>query len=108
MSEAVLKKIDQEVKTNPIILYVKGTKDFPRCGFSASTIEAFKSLNVPFETRDVLSDPGLWDHLEDYSHWPTFPQVFIGGKFVGGCDITLELMENGELKKLVDQALFKK
>ncbi len=104
-TEMIRKTIDDKVKSNKIMLFTKGTKEAPRCGFSAATIECFKALNVPFETMDILADPAIRPVLTQYSNWPTTPQVFIDGKFIGGADITRELFVNGELKKLVDQAL---
>ena len=103
----VLKKIDTEVKQNKIIIYMKGTKDAPQCGFSAAVVDAFKTFAVPFETRDILIDNELREGIKKYSNWPTIPQVFIGGKFIGGCDITRELFQSGELEKLVKEAVHK-
>lgn len=97
----ILKKIEQEVKQNKIIIYMKGTKTEPQCGFSAAVVDAFNSLGVDFETRDILADNELREAIKKYSNWPTVPQVFIGGKFIGGCDITRELYQTGELQKLV-------
>lgn len=105
--EEALERIKKEVEENKIIIYMKGTKDFPQCGFSAQAIECLKRLEVPFADRNVLNDEDYWEYLEDYSRWPTFPQVFIGGKLVGGCDIVTELSQSGELKKLADEALGK-
>ncbi len=102
--EEVLKKIDQDVKANKIVIYMKGNADSPRCGFSAQAVDAVKRLGYPFKTFDVLEDEGLWNHLEDYSNWPTFPQVFIGGQFVGGCDIVTQMYEKGELQQLAKSA----
>ena len=101
----ILSKIDQEVKNNKIIIYMKGNKEAPQCGFSAAVVDAINSFGVPFETRDVLMDNELRDAIKKYSNWPTIPQVFINGKFVGGCDITREMYANGELQKLVQEAL---
>lgn len=101
----VLKKIEEEVKQNKIMIYMKGTKTEPQCGFSAAVVDAFNSLGVDFETRDILADNELREAIKKYSNWPTVPQVFIGGKFIGGCDITRELYQTGELKKLVQEAL---
>lgn len=98
--EEVLKKIDQDVKSNKIVIYMKGTADSPRCGFSAQAVESLKKLGYPFKSFDVLEDEGLWNYLEDYSNWPTFPQVFIGGQFVGGCDIVTEMFQKGDLQQL--------
>ena len=100
----IFKKIDSEVKSNKVIVYMKGNKSEPQCGFSAAVVDAFNALGVPFETRDVLSDNELREGIKKYSNWSTIPQVFVGGKFVGGCDITRELFQSGELKKLVDEA----
>lgn len=98
----VLKQIDSEVKSNKIIVYIKGTKDEPQCGFSAKVIDIFKELGVPFETRDVLESNDLREGIKKYTNWATLPQVFIGGKFIGGCDITNEMYASGELKKLIN------
>jgi monothiol glutaredoxin len=104
-NEDVLKQIDQEIKSNKILLYIKGTKDAPQCGFSATTLKIFNELQCSYETVDVLTQPDRRSYVPEYSKWPTFPQVFINGKLVGGCDIILEMYENGELKTLVDEAL---
>jgi monothiol glutaredoxin len=105
MADEVIERIQSAVANNKIMIFMKGTASFPQCGFSAATVEVFEQLGVPFETADVLSDPELRDAIKRYSNWPTIPQVFIGGKFVGGCDIIRELYESGELKGLVDSAL---
>lgn len=97
----IVKKIEDEVKTNKIIIYMKGSKDAPQCGFSAAVVEVFNLLNVPFETRDVLADNELREGIKKFSNWPTIPQVYVNGKFVGGCDITRELFKTGELQELV-------
>lgn len=100
----ILDEIESEVKSNKVIVYMKGTKDAPQCGFSAAVVDVFNMLGVPFETRDVLLDAELREGIKKYSNWPTVPQVFIDGKFVGGCDITREMFANGELKKLLEGA----
>lgn len=105
--EEALKKIEAEVKENKLIIYMKGTKDFPQCGFSAQAVECLNRLEVPFADRNVLDDQDYWNYLEVYSKWPTFPQVFIDGKLVGGSDIVTELYQSGELKKLADEAVAK-
>lgn len=101
----ILDKIDSDVKKNKIMVYMKGTKDAPQCGFSAAVVDVFNSLGVSFETRDVLQDNELREGIKKYSNWSTIPQVFIGGKFLGGCDITRELYQTGELQKIVEEAL---
>lgn len=102
--QEVIQAIDQDVKANKILMFVKGSKTMPQCGFSAATIELFKKMGKPFETRDILANPDLRRLVPSYSDWPTFPQVFINGQFVGGCDICHELFEQGELQKLVETA----
>lgn len=97
----VLKQIEESIKTNPVIMYIKGNKQFPQCGFSAAVIEIFKRLEVPFETVDVLSTPGIREGIKEFTNWPTIPQVFVNGEFIGGCDIVTEMYQNGELEKLV-------
>ena len=97
----VLQAIDQDVKSNKILLCVKGTKTVPQCGFSAATMELFQKLNVPFHSVDILANPDIRMAMPEYSKWPTFPQVFIDGKLIGGCDIVHEMHENGELEPLL-------
>lgn len=101
----VTERIQNAVANNKIMIFMKGTANFPQCGFSAATVGVFQELGVPFETADVLSDPELRDGIKRYSNWPTIPQVFIGGKFVGGCDIVREMYESGDLQRLVESAM---
>ena len=101
----VTETIQSKIKSNKIVLFMKGNRSFPQCGFSAATVEIFEQLGVPFETVDVLQDMEIREGIKRYSNWPTIPQVYINGKFVGGCDIVRELHENGELEPLVKQAL---
>ncbi len=98
----ILQAIDSEVKKNKIVIYMKGTKDAPQCGFSAAVVDVFKMLGTEFETRDVLSDNELREGVKKYTNWPTIPQVFVNGKFIGGCDITREMFQSGELQKLLN------
>jgi len=107
MAEDIKDRIDEKVKNNKIVLYMKGTPDFPQCGFSAHTVEILRSYGFPFATEDVLSDPAVRDGIKRYSNWPTIPQVYIDGKFVGGCDILHELHERGELESMLKPALDK-
>ena len=102
--QETLNQIDKEVKSHKILLYVKGTKDQPQCGFSKATIDLFKKLGKPFDCVDVLANPDRRAHVPEYSQWPTFPQVFIEGKFNGGCDIVHEMHEQGDLAPLVERA----
>jgi monothiol glutaredoxin len=105
MDAAFKARIDDLVKTNRVLLFVKGTKSFPQCGFSQAVIATFKELGVPFETVNVLADAEIRTGMKEYSSWPTFPQVYVGGEFVGGCDIVLEMHQKGELAPLVKKAL---
>jgi monothiol glutaredoxin len=101
----VTETIQSKINSNKIVLFMKGNRSFPQCGFSAATVEIFEQLGVPFETVDVLQDMEIREGIKRYSNWPTIPQVYINGKFVGGCDIVRELHENGELEPMVKQAL---
>jgi len=103
MQDEVQKKIAEDVKNNPILLFVKGSRHFPQCGFSKAVMDVFDHLGVNYETRDVLSDPNLRDGIKQFTNWPTIPQVFIDGKFIGGCDIVRELFQTGELQNLVQK-----
>jgi len=97
----VIERIKSAIADNKIMIFMKGTRSFPQCGFSAATIQIFEDLGVPFATADVLSDPELRDQIKHFSNWPTIPQVYVNGKFIGGCDIVRELHETGELEALV-------
>jgi monothiol glutaredoxin len=96
--------IDDAIKANKVMIFMKGTPDFPQCGFSAATVECFARLGCKFATADVLASPELRTGIKEYSQWPTIPQVYIDGEFVGGCDITREMFENGELEQAVRAA----
>ena len=97
-------RIKTTVTENPIVIFMKGTPDFPQCGFSMRTAEALKACNVNFAYVDVLAEPEIRSSLPAYSNWPTFPQVFIKGELIGGCDITLDMYQKGELQELTRQA----
>ncbi|MCH7882450.1 MAG: Grx4 family monothiol glutaredoxin [Proteobacteria bacterium] len=104
----VLERIKQQVDAHPVLIYMKGTPQLPQCGFSSRTVEALKSLEVEFAFINVLSDPEIFQNLPSFSDWPTFPQVYVDGELIGGCDITLEMHASGELKKMVKSAIEKK
>jgi len=104
----ILKVIDEQVKSNPIILYMKGTPQLPQCGFSSRTAQALKACDADFAFVNVLANPDIFENLPRYANWPTFPQVYVNGELIGGCDITLELYERGELQKMVDEVKAKK
>lgn len=100
----VLATIKQQVESNATIIYMKGTPQFPMCGFSSRAAQALAATGVPFAYVNVMEDPEIFQNLPRYADWPTFPQIYIGGELVGGCDITLELYQNGELQKLMEAA----
>ncbi len=97
-------KIAQQVKDNKVLIYMKGNPQFPQCGFSAAVVDVFNRIGVPYQTVDVLADPEIRDGIKSFSNWPTIPQVYVGGKFIGGCDIVREMDSRGELQTLVEAA----
>lgn len=99
MNETWKQKIETDVKNNKVVVYMRGTPNQPRCGFSARVVRVFNELNVPYKTEDMDSDPELWKTLAAINNWPTSPQIYINGEFVGGCDIVTEMFKNGELQK---------
>jgi monothiol glutaredoxin len=101
----VMDYIKETIEQNPIVLFMKGTPEMPQCGFSMRTAEALKACHVEFTHVDVLAAPEVRESLPAYSNWPTFPQVFINGELIGGCDIVMELFQNGELQKIAKQAI---
>ena len=94
-------RINQEITDNPVVLYMKGTPVFPQCGFSAAVVQILTHMGVKFKGIDVLADPALRQGVKDFSSWPTIPQLYVKGEFVGGCDIVREMFESGELKDLL-------
>ncbi|KZV42035.1 hypothetical protein F511_18381 [Dorcoceras hygrometricum] len=96
--------LDKVVTSQKIVLFMKGTKEFPQCGFSNTVVQILKSLNVQFETIDILENDTLRQGLKEYSSWPTFPQLYIEGEFFGGCDITVEAYKSGELQEELEKA----
>ncbi len=101
MEKTLSEHIAKDIKKNRVILFMKGTKQMPLCGFSAKVVNFLKELRVDFETRNVLEDDELREGIKIYSNWPTLPQLYIDGTFIGGCDIVSELYESGELKELL-------
>ncbi len=100
----VKEHIEQAIQEHPVLLFTKGTRLFPQCGFSAAVIAVFEEIGEPFECLDVLADPAIRPALVEVSDWPTTPQIFLGGQFVGGGDIVRELHARGELAALVKAA----
>lgn len=100
-----MEQIKATLEENPVVLFMKGSPDFPQCGFSMRTVQALKECDVEFGFVDVLAQPEMRANLPQYSNWPTFPQVFINGELVGGCDIVIDLYEKGELQKMTKEAV---
>lgn len=99
--EGTLKKIESQISNNRVILFMKGTKEMPQCGFSAKVVQILNSHGVDYETVDVLADPEIRQGIKEYSQWPTLPQLFVDGKFIGGCDICVEMEASGELEPIL-------
>jgi monothiol glutaredoxin len=100
----VNQRIEQQLKAYPVLLYMKGTPDFPQCGFSARVVAALRALDARFAFVNIFEDPEIREGLKAYSNWPTFPQLYVGGELIGGCDIVVEMYESGELSELLDAA----
>lgn len=100
MDDATRQRLQSLVDTNRVVLFMKGTKNFPQCGFSAQVVGILKKVGVEFQDVNVLTDPEVRQGMKEFSNWPTFPQLYVDGKLVGGCDIVTELYENGELGQL--------
>ena len=96
-------RIEREIGENPVMLYMKGTAMFPQCGFSARVVQILSHLGVQFGTANVLEDPDLRDGIKAYSNWPTVPQLYVKGEFVGGCDIITEMFQSGELETMLKE-----
>lgn len=103
MSNPTHERISKEVKDNDVILYMKGTPMFPQCGFSAAVVEILEYFGVPYKGVDVLQDPSLRQGIKEFSNWPTVPQLYVKGEFVGGCDIIREMAESGEFAQLLQE-----
>jgi monothiol glutaredoxin len=105
MSPEVKSEIESLINDHKIMVFMKGTKLMPQCGFSNNVVQILNSLGAPFETVDVLADPNIRQGIKEFSSWPTIPQVYINGDFVGGSDILIELYQNGQLQEMVEVAL---
>jgi monothiol glutaredoxin len=99
----IFSRIKTEIDTNPVTLFMKGTPMFPQCGFSSAVVQALTVMQVKFKGIDVLADVEIRDGIKQYSEWPTIPQLYVKGEFIGGCDIIREMYETGELKKVFDE-----
>ena len=106
MADQVTERIKQDITDNPGLLFMKGTPVFPQCGFSAAVVQVLTHLGVKFKGIDILTDPSLRQGIKEFSNWPTIPQLYVKGEFIGGCDIVREMYENGELQSfLKDQGI---
>ncbi len=97
----ILEQIQKTISANDVVLYMKGNKDFPQCGFSAAVSHVLKTIGVEFLDVDVLRDPEIRQGIKDFSDWPTIPQLYVKGEFIGGCDIIKEMFQSGELQELL-------
>jgi monothiol glutaredoxin len=104
VADDVVSRIKTHIGTSPAVLFMKGTPDFPQCGFSAQTVAALRANGAGFHAVNIFEDPELRDALKKFSNWPTYPQLYVKGELVGGCDIVLDMHRSGELKKLLDEA----
>jgi monothiol glutaredoxin len=103
----VMDRIDSAVKENAVVIFMKGTPQIPQCGYSSRTAQALAACGQEFAHVNVLADPEIFQNLPRYANWPTFPQVYINGELIGGCDITMELYQKGELQKMINEAMVK-
>lgn len=101
----ILEQIHQKIQSHPIIIYMKGTPQFPQCGFSSRAAQVLQSCGIEFAHVNVLADQEIRENLKRYANWPTFPQIYVNGELIGGCDIILELQQKGELKSMLEQAI---
>ena len=99
----VSERIQQEVSDNPVVLYMKGTPVFPQCGFSAAVVQILSHMGVKFKGIDVLADAEIRQGIKEFSNWPTIPQLYVKGEFIGGCDIIRETYETGELQQVLEE-----
>src|ERR687883_452063 len=99
----VFDRIQNDITSNDVVLYMKGTPVFPQCGFSAAVVQVLSHMGVKFKGVDVLSDPSVRQGIKEFSNWPTIPQLYVKGEFIGGCDIVPEMFETGELKQLFEE-----
>src|SRR5689334_24989833 len=101
MRDEVKKRIEDTIGQSKVVLFMKGTKNFPQCGFSARVVQALKRVGEPFTDVNALTDPEVREGIKEFSNWPTIPQLYVNGKFIGGSDIVTELEQNGELEQVV-------
>jgi monothiol glutaredoxin len=100
----VIERIKKQIDSNPVVLYMKGTPDFPQCGFSGRAVQILEQCGSKFAYVNIFEDPEVRESLKTYSNWPTFPQLYVGGELVGGSDIMMELFQSGELQRMLSKA----
>ena len=103
MTNPAIDQIKKDIGENDVVLYMKGTPQFPQCGFSAAVVQVLTHLGVPYKGINVLADPGVRDGIKEFTQWPTIPQLYVKGEFVGGCDIVREMFESGELQQMLTE-----
>ncbi|MFP3019292.1 MAG: Grx4 family monothiol glutaredoxin [Arsenophonus sp.] len=103
----IIEKIERQIKENPILLYMKGSPKFPSCSFSDKAVQALSACSERFSYIDILQNPDIRSELPKYTNWPTFPQLWIDGELIGGCDIIIEMYQNGELQKIITETAAK-
>ena len=103
MTQSVSDRIQKTISENDVVLYMKGTPIFPQCGFSSTVVQILDYIGTEYEAVNVLEDPEIRQGIKDFNNWPTIPQVFVKGEFIGGCDILREMFENGELRQLMTE-----
>ena len=101
---SVNERIEEQLSSHDVLLYMKGTPDFPQCGFSGQAVAALNAIGKPYAYVNIFEDPEIREGLKEYSNWPTFPQLYVKGELVGGCDIMIEMYHSGELKELLEGA----
>ncbi len=101
MDNSVAERIKSDIESNDVVLYMKGTPVFPQCGFSSTVVQVLTHLGVKFKGIDVLTDPSIREGIKQFSNWPTIPQLYVKGEFLGGCDIVREMYQSGELQELL-------
>jgi len=99
---SVKERIEEQLGSNDVLLYMKGSPDFPQCGFSGQTVAALNAIGKPYAFVNIFEDPEIREGLKEYSNWPTFPQLYVKGELIGGCDIVIEMYNSGELKELLE------
>lgn len=100
----VIERIQEQLNGSPVVLYMKGTPDFPQCGFSGRVVQVLQACNAQYTYINIFEDPELREALKEYSHWPTYPQLYVNGELIGGCDIVMDLYNKGELQGMLAAA----